>query len=191
MFILILMVVIILVMYCSWRNFKYFCYLGWGKYSYLVNEFLWKQIILDKMILEHDRMIEYGNDNPDPKQGCPWRSKALNFERRKLDFSDYSSLSIKISPVAAEEKDLRVKIQLTSGLDSTVVNRPQGLDPKPYHLSNNSITHILIPLQTFKDNGTDLHKVYRLVIHYGQCAFTEPLNATNNAKIDIEEISLK
>lgn len=47
-----------------WRNRQYLQFLSWGRYSYRVNEFLWKQILLNKMILEPSRLVEYGSKNP-------------------------------------------------------------------------------------------------------------------------------
>ena len=185
-------VVTALLGYSSWRNFRYFCFLGWGRYSYLVNEFLWKQIILSKMILEHERLIEYADERDDPSRGCPWRSKALNFERRELNFLDYNTLSVRIAPV--QRAGIGVKIQLIDrlefsgkgGEDST-----DGLDLEKYLLSDSDSTTIKIPLKTFADAHIDLKKIYRLSIHHGKYAFGERINSSNDIKINVEEIALE
>jgi hypothetical protein len=192
------------------------------------------------MILEHERLLEYGNDGCAVKEnfsrrlfkrlikngyigldgkiqpalfklenfsemnlgwlyrnkrekiynllrGCPWRVKALNFEGRELDFSDYRSIFIRIN--SQEERNIMFKVQLIHSLDFDAVNSVIGLAPDKYTLSKGD-TDIIIPLEEFRAAGADLQRIHRLVIHYGKRAFGKKLNAINTARITVKEIVL-
>jgi len=170
----------LLTFFSSCWNGRLFCCLVWGKYSCRINEFLWKQIILKKMILEHERLVEYGD--------ILWRAKTLNFEGGELDFSDYKTLIIK----ANAKGQVNVKIQLVNSLNPKWVNNSAGLYRLKYLLKEApDAAEIKIPLREFSAQGIDLKRVYRIVIHYGQEIFGEKFNSTNDNKIDIEEIELQ
>lgn len=168
----------LLTVFSSWWNGKLFCYLARGRYSSRINEFLWKQIILRKMILEHERLVEYG--------GILWRAKALNFEGGELDFSDYGTLVIR----GNAKGEVNVQVQLVNSLNPKWINSPAGLYRLRYPLKEaDGVTEIKIPLREFK--GIDLQRVYRLIIHYGREVFGEEINSANDNKINIEEIELR
>jgi hypothetical protein len=169
----------VLTIFSTWWNGRLFGYLIRGRYSNRVNEFLWKQIMLKKMVLEHERMLEYAD--------VLWRAKALNFEGGELDLSDYKTIVIR----ASAKGEVTVRVQLINSLNRKFVNSSVGLCDREFELKDALLgtTEIKMHLDEFK--GIDLTRVYRIVIHYGREIFGKEVNGKNDNKINIEEIELQ